>query len=61
MTLTYFGGQGVGSDMLRLLASTGVIVALLVLPVSRKLARQRDSSVVTAAFRTRTPRLAKQA
>jgi cholesterol oxidase len=31
------------------------------LPVSRKLARQREGSVVTAAFPTRTPRLAKQA
>jgi hypothetical protein len=56
-----FGGQGVGSDMLRLLAWTGAIVALLLLPVSRKRARQREGSVVTAAFGTQTPRLAKQA
>jgi Protein of unknown function (DUF3533) len=60
-SILYFGGQGVGGDMLRLFAWTGVIVALLLLPVSRKLARQREGSVVTAAFATRRPRFAKQA
>jgi hypothetical protein len=44
-SILYFGGLGVGTDMLRLLAWTGVIVALLLLPVSRKLARQRERSV----------------
>jgi hypothetical protein len=45
-SLLYFDGLGVGTDLLRLLAWTGVIVALLLLPVSRKLARQRERSVV---------------
>jgi hypothetical protein len=49
-SILYFGGQGVGADLLRLLAWTGVIVALLALPVSRKV-----------AFRAPAPRLAKQA
>ena len=35
-SILYFGGQGVGTDLLKLLAWTGVIVALLALPVSRK-------------------------
>jgi hypothetical protein len=41
-SLLYFGGLDVGTDLLRLLAWTGVIVALLLLPVSRKLGRQRS-------------------
>jgi hypothetical protein len=49
-SILYFGGQGVGTDLLKLLAWTGVIVALLALPVSRNV-----------AFRAPTPRLAKQA
>jgi hypothetical protein len=49
-SILYFGGQGVGTDMLKLLAWTGVIVALLLLPVSRKV-----------AFRAPAPRLAKHA
>jgi hypothetical protein len=48
-SLLYFGGLGVGTDMLRLLAWTGVAVALLALPVSRKLAREREQSVVARA------------
>jgi hypothetical protein len=45
-SILYFGGLGVGADLLRLLAWTGVVVLLLVLPVSRKLERQREHSVV---------------
>jgi hypothetical protein len=45
-SILYFGGQGVGTDLLRLLAWTGVIVALLLLPVSRKLAREHERAVV---------------
>ncbi len=41
-SILYFGGQDVGTDLLRLLAWTGVIVALLALPVSRKLERRRE-------------------
>jgi hypothetical protein len=40
-SLLYFGGLGVGTDLLRLLAWTIVVVGLLSLPVSRKLARER--------------------
>ena len=60
-SLLYFGGQDVGTDLLRLLAWTAAIVALLALPVSRKLERQRERPVVTRDLRPRTPRLAKQA
>jgi hypothetical protein len=45
-SLLYFGGLGVGTDMLRLLAWAGVIAALLLLPVSRKLERQRKRAVL---------------
>jgi hypothetical protein len=41
-SILYFGGEDVGGDLLRLLAWTAVIVLLLVLPVSRKLERQRE-------------------
>ena len=44
-SILYFGGRGVGTDMLRLLVWTVVIVALLLLPASRKLERQRERSV----------------
>ena len=40
-SILYFGGDGVGNDLLRLLAWAGVVVLLLALPVSRKLARER--------------------
>jgi hypothetical protein len=48
-SLLYFGGLGVGTDMLRLLAWTAVAVALLALPVSRKLGREREESLVARA------------
>jgi hypothetical protein len=48
-SLLYFGGLGVVTDMLRLLAWTGVAVALLVLPVSRKLGRERESPAMARA------------
>jgi hypothetical protein len=60
-SILYFDGQGVGTDLLRLLAWTGVIVGLLLLPVSRKLERNRERPAVAHGFRMRTPRLAKQA
>jgi hypothetical protein len=43
-SILYFGGQGVGSDILRVLAWIGVIVVLLLLPASRKLERRRERS-----------------
>jgi hypothetical protein len=58
-SILYFGGQGVGADMLRLLAWTGVIVALLLLPVSRKLERQRECAAVAGAVPRAAPQLAK--
>jgi hypothetical protein len=39
-SILYFGGSGVGTDLLRLLAWTGVLAVLLLLPVSRKVARR---------------------
>jgi hypothetical protein len=45
-SLLYFGGLGVGTDLLRLLAWAGVTVVLLALPVSRKLAHQRGRAAV---------------
>jgi ABC-type multidrug transport system permease subunit len=50
-SILYFGGLGVGEDLLRLLAWTGVIVALLVLPVSRTFERRRKRPVVARAVR----------
>jgi hypothetical protein len=41
-SILYFGGDGVGADLLKLLAWTAVIAALLVLPASRRLERQRE-------------------
>jgi hypothetical protein len=55
-SILYFGGQGVGTDILRLLAWTAVIVALLLLPVSRKLRRERRPAVAGAFSPPRLPR-----
>jgi hypothetical protein len=41
-SILYFGGDGVGADLLKLLAWTAVIAALLLLPASRRLERQRE-------------------
>jgi len=43
--LLYFGGLGVGTALLKLLAWGAVIVALLLLPASRKLEREREHAV----------------
>ena len=43
-SILYFGGQAVGTDLLRLLAWTGVIVGLLLLPVSRNQSHLRAPS-----------------
>jgi hypothetical protein len=48
-SLLYFDGSGAGTDLLRLLAWTGVVLTLLMLPVSRKLARQREHAVARKA------------
>jgi len=48
-SLLYFGGQDVGIDLLRLLAWTAVAIGVLLLPVSRKLGRQRERSQVARA------------
>ena len=58
-SLLYFDWQGVGADVLRLLAWTAVIVALLLLPVSRKLARQREHEVAANTFGAAMPHLAR--
>jgi hypothetical protein len=40
--ILYFGGQGVGTDLIRVFAWTVAIAALLLLPASRKLERRRE-------------------
>lgn len=60
-SILYFGGQGVGADILRLLAWAGVVVLLLVLPVSRKLERNREHSASARAVTSPTPPLASEA
>jgi hypothetical protein len=60
-SILYFGGLGIGADMFRLLAWTGVIALLLLLPVSRKLARQRELPAVAEPLSAPTQSLAGQA
>ena len=60
-SILYFGGLGVGADMLRLLAWTSVIALLLLLPASRKLAREREHPAVNRPLSAPNPRLAGQA
>jgi hypothetical protein len=55
-SILYFGGLGVGTDLLKLLAWTGAIAALLLLPVSRRL----EHPFSPRAARAPAPRLAKQ-
>jgi len=59
--ILYFGGQGVGTEMIRLLAWTAVIVVLLLLPVSRKLERKRERAIVGSSPRTPAPQVATEA
>ena len=47
--ILYFGGQGVGTDVLRLLAWTLAAIALLLLPLLRKLEHRRERSAVAVA------------
>jgi hypothetical protein len=49
-SLLYFGGQDVGTDLLRLLAWTAVAAALLALPVARKLGHVRARPMVAGAM-----------
>ena len=59
--ILYFDGQGVGSDLLKLLIWAAVIVALLLLPASRKLERKRERTLPPAALGPPTPSLAGEA
>ncbi len=59
--ILYFGGQGVGADVLKLLIWTAVIAALLLLPASRKLERKRQRAVAPGALAPPTPSLAGEA
>jgi hypothetical protein len=43
-SILYFDGDGVGTDLLRLLAWAAVIGVLLLLPISRKLAHHREQA-----------------
>jgi hypothetical protein len=56
-SLLYFGGLGVGTDLIRLLAWTAATLALLLLPISPKLERRRMRPAVAGAF-TPTRRVA---
>ena len=60
-SILYFGGHGVGFDLLRLVIWAAVVVALLLLPISRKLDRQRVRSVATAPAEPPARRMARQA
>jgi hypothetical protein len=59
-SLLYFGWLDIGTDMLMLLAWAVAIVALLLLPVSRKLERQRERSARVTAFMPATAALAEK-
>ena len=59
-SILYFGGAGVGFDILRLMAWAAVLILLLALPVSRTLQRQRDASSMAGAFGPPTQRLARE-
>ena len=54
-SILFFGGQGVGGDLLVLLAWTVAIVALLLLPGSRRLERRREASGGASALVTSRP------
>ena len=49
-SILYFGGLSVGTALLKLLAWTGVVAALLAVPIYRKHTRQRERPVVPGAF-----------
>ena len=59
-SILYFGGLGVGTDMLRLLTWTGVVVVLLIVPVSRKLKHEREQPARAGAFTPTTHGLASE-
>ena len=59
-SLLYFGSQGIATDLLRLFAWTAVIVAFLVLPVSRTLERRREHPVEAPAFMPPAPQLLRE-
>lgn len=59
-SLLYFGWLDAGAYMLRLLAWACVIVALLLLPASRKLERRRERSAIPTALMPATGLLAKE-
>jgi hypothetical protein len=47
-SILYLDHDGVGTDVVRLLAWTAVIVVLLALPVSRELSRRRAGATASA-------------
>jgi hypothetical protein len=60
-SILYFDGQGVGTDLIRLLIWTAAIAGLLLLPVSRKLERKRESAIGPGALSSPTPPLPREA
>jgi len=59
-SILYFGGQGVGTNMLRLLAWTLAVIALLLLPLLRKLEQQREHTAVPHSHAPAMQSLAQQ-
>jgi hypothetical protein len=59
--ILYFGGQGVGPDILKLLVWTAVIVVLLMLPASCRLKRRRERAVAPGAFAPLAPTVPREA
>jgi hypothetical protein len=54
-SILYLGGRGVGDDILKLLIWFVVVVALLILPISRKFERERERRDVGAMERAAVP------
>jgi hypothetical protein len=54
-SILYLGGRGVGDDILKLLIWLVIVVALLILPISRKLEREREQRDVGPIERAAVP------
>ena len=59
-SILYFGGLGVGTNLLRLLGWTFVTIALLSLPLLRKLEHQRATSASAQDYASPMPSLVEQ-
>lgn len=59
--ILYFDGQGVGGDLLKVFVWLAVIVALLLLPASRRLERKRELAIAPGALAAPGPSLPSEA